>query len=283
MDSTSNQDIEDEKVDRDIELFIEGVSRVYDYDFTNYAPASLRRRILRAVERYETVSINALREKVENDKIFFSEILSDLTVTVTEMFRDSEYFKYLTQEVIPRLATYPSIRIWHAGCSTGEEVYSMAILLHEAGLLEKSTLYATDINPLAIQNARRGVYSSFEIKKSTKNYLKAGNRGVFSDYYLSDHDSAIMENFLKERIIFSEHSLAVDDVFSEVNLILCRNVFIYFNKELQNRALDLFYRSLCHRGYLCIGSKESLKFTKFDLLFKHLDKSHEIYQKIGPI
>ena len=272
---------EDTATDRSIEEFITDIFRVYGYDFRGYAPASLKRRILRAVEQHQFDDVTEMKDKATDDGIFFAELLSDLTVTVTEMFRDPIFYQYLFQQIIPRLASYPSIRIWHAGCSTGEEVYSMAILLNEAGILDKSTLYGTDINPLAIQKARLGVYFASGIKNSIENYYQVGGLGSFSDYYSANHDAGIMESFLKEKIVFAEHNLVTDEVFSEVHLILCRNVFIYFNKSLQNRALDLFYRSLIYKGYMGLGARESLLFTKFHSNFSLLDSSTSVYQKLG--
>ena len=274
-------DDEDEAINRSVKRFIDRVFRVYGYDFRSYAPASLKRRILRAVERRKLTDIDELNELVTNDQLLFVEVLSDLTVTVTEMFRDPFFYQYLMQHVLPRLASYPSIRIWHAGCSTGEEVYSMAILLHEAGVLGKSTLYGTDINPLAIQKARLGVYSTSELKKATENFYKVGSSGSFSDYYMANHEAGIIETFIKQNIVFAEHNLVTDEVFSEVHLILCRNVFIYFNKSLQNRALEIFYRSLVYKGYMCLGTRETLLFTNFHSDFSLLDVTTSVYQKTG--
>ena len=271
--------LEEAAIEKDIQDFLLQSFQKYGFDFRDYAPASLKRTILRAVKRHSFINIPAMTEKVVEDKLLFANLLNDLTITVTEMFRDEVFYRYLFQHIIPRLASYPSIRIWHAGCSTGEEVYSLAILLHEANLLHKSTLYATDINPLALQKARAGVYPIASIRKSIENYHKIGTLGSFSDYFTSDQKAGVIEAFLKNPIVFAEHNLVTDDVFSEVQLILCRNVLIYFNKKLQNRALDIFYRSLCYKGYVCLGAKESIRFSNFSPLFELLDPEAMVYRK----
>lgn len=265
--------------DTEINLLLETIFVIYGYDFRHYAESSLRRRILRAKERFGFSTISQIEVRIQSDKSFFQNLLSELTVTVSEMFRDPHFYQVLAAEVFPVLATYPSIRIWHAGCSTGEEVYSMAILLKEEGLLERSTIYATDINPLAIQKAKSGVFPASEMRTSTKNYQKAGRRESFGDYYTCSYNVAVIDRSLKENVVFAEHNLATDGVFSEVHLVLCRNVFIYFNKPMQNRALKLFCESLLFKGFLCLGSKESLQFTDHSSVFAEVNAAARIYQK----
>lgn len=253
---------------------------VYGHDFRNYAEASLHRRILRAKEIFGLSGVNEITRRIRTDRTFFQKLLIELTVTISEMFRDPYVYRVLAEEVLPVLATYPSIRIWHAGCSSGEEVYSMAILLKEEGLLERSTLYATDINPLALQKAKAGVYPVSEMRKFTENYHNAGRRAEFGRYYTVDYDMAIFDRSLKKNLVFAEHNLATDGVFSEVHLVVCRNVFIYFNKPMQNRALNLFYESLLFKGFLCIGSKESIDFTDYRYNFSKIMQDSRIYQKL---
>ncbi len=265
--------------DREIERLIDAILVTHGYDFRHYAEASLRRRILRASDRFGFATIGEIEAKVLTDASFFSRLLSELTVTVSEMFRDPEVYRLLATDVLPVLATYPSIRIWHAGCSTGEEVYSMAILLKEEGLLERSTLYATDINPAALQKARAGVFSASDMQKATTNYQRAGRREAFGNYYSASYGAAVIERELKDRIVFAEHNLATDEVFSEVHLVVCRNVFIYFDKPMQSRALRIFHESLLFKGFLCIGSRESLEFTDYEPHFAEVSHAGRIYQK----
>lgn len=265
--------------DLEIKRLVEEVFRIYGYDFRNYAEASLRRRIVRAKELFGFSRVGEIEARIQSDRAFFQRLLSELTVSVSEMFRDPEVYRSLADEVLPVLATYPSIRIWHAGCSTGEEVYSMAILLKEAGLLDRSTLYATDIDPLALQKAKAGVFPASAMQKSTENYLKAGRREEFGSYYTADYGMAIIDRSLKQNVVFAEHNLATDSTFSEVHLVVCRNVFIYFDKVMQNRALKVFYESLIFKGFLCIGSKESLEFTDYRDVFGKLNDASRIFQK----
>ncbi|HYX36377.1 MAG TPA: protein-glutamate O-methyltransferase CheR [Oligoflexus sp.] len=276
-----NLESEDQATNEEIALFIKAIHQSYGYDFRDYAPASLRRRVLRARELFECASITELQARAVRDKTFFALLLSEMTVTVSEMFRDPKVYRKLIDEVFPVLATYPSIRIWHAGCSTGEEVYSMAILLHEEGLLKRTTLYATDINPTALRKARSGVFTTEEIQISTANYQKAGRLGSFSDYYTADYGSVLMDRSLRDKVVFAEHNLATDSVFSEVHLILCRNVMIYFNRAMQNRVLKTFYDSLLFKGFMCLGPKETLSFSDYQNVFSEINLDARIFQKLG--
>lgn len=262
-----------------IDFLTETIFVTYGYDFRQYAEASLRRRILRAKERFGFSSIHEITARIQSDRAFFQILLTEITVTVSEMFRDPDVYRAIADEVLPILATYPSIRIWHAGCSTGEEVYSMAILLKEEGLLERATIYATDINPLALQQAKSGIFPTSELPRYTENYQRAGRSADFSRYYTAGHGMAIFDRRLRENMVFAEHSLSTDGVFSEIHLIVCRNVFIYFNRTMQNRALKLFCESLPRSGFLCIGSKESLEFMDYRETFRKFSRTSHIYQK----
>lgn len=224
-------------------------------------------------------SIQELKEKVENDEGVAARLLQDLSITVTEMFRDPDFYRLLRSVVVPVLKTYPFIKIWHAGCSTGQEAYSMAILLKEEGLYERTTIYATDFNQEALTRAKEGIYSGKLMKEYTQNYQESGGRESFSDYYTSSYEMAIMDQDLKRNIVWAHHNLVTDSVFAEVHLVLCRNVLIYFDKELQGKVHGLFYNSLIKGGLLCLGSKESLKFGPFSNSYTELDKKQRIFKK----
>ncbi|MNP26087.1 Chemotaxis protein methyltransferase [compost metagenome] len=206
-------------------------------------------------------------------------LLQYLTIPVSEMFRDPEHFLAIRRDVVPLLKTYPSIKVWIAGCSTGEEVYSMAILLREEGLLERTIIYATDINPRSLEKARQGIYPMENVRGFTANYQKAGGLCSFADYYTAAYGNAMFDSSLRENVTFADHSLATDSVFSETQLISCRNVLIYFNKKLQERALGLFHESLCRRGFLVLGSKETLDFSAYSAQFTTLARQERIYRK----
>lgn len=265
--------------DIELRLLMEAIYLKYSYDFRDYSGASQRRRIVHALSQLGCPTISALQEKVLHDPAMFAQLLQYLTIPVTEMFRDPSYFLALREQVVPFLKTYPSLKIWIAGCSTGEEVYSMAILLREEGLLERSIVYATDINPQSLEKAKKGVYSLENMRKYTVSYQKSGGKKSFSDYYTAAYDAALFDRSLCENITFSDHSLATDNVFSETHLVCCRNVLIYFNKELQNRAIGLFHESLCHRGFLALGSKESLDFTAYADRFEPVVKQERLFRK----
>ena len=261
-------------------LLTEAIYARYSYDFRNYSGASQKRRILQAMAHFECPTVGALQAMVLKDATLFMQLLQYLTIPVSEMFRDPAFFLALRQQVLPVLQTYPSLKIWVAGCSTGEEVYSLAILLREEGLLEKSLIYATDINPVALDKARRGIFTLASIKGHTVNYQQAGGKQAFSDYYSAAYDAAIFDPTLRTNVSFSDHSLATDSVFSETQLVLCRNVLIYFNKTLQDRALGLFHESLSHRSFMGLGSKESIEFSGYAKHFETLDKPARIFRKL---
>ncbi|OBZ16252.1 chemotaxis protein CheR [Bacillus sp. FJAT-27264] len=264
----------------EIELLLDGVHRLYGYDFRNYALPSLKRRIWHHVHAENLSSISALQEKVLHDRSCFERFVYSLSIPVTEMFRDPGLFLTFRQKVIPLLRTYPYIRIWHAGCSTGEEVYSMAILLHEEGLYDKARIYATDMNDRSLQQAKEGVYEISKMQQYTKNYLEAGGTRAFSEYYTAKYNSVILQPYLRKNIIFAEHNLATDTSFNEFNVIFCRNVMIYFNDDLRNHVHGLFDESLGRFGVLVLGSKESIHFTRYSDSYEPLDRVEKIYRKI---
>jgi chemotaxis protein methyltransferase CheR len=264
----------------ELKLLIEAIYLRYSYDFRDYSSASLKRRVLLALKQMQCENISQLQRRILYDPQAFMELLQFLTIPVSEMFRDPSYYLALREQVIPVLRTYPSLKIWIAGCSTGEEVYSMAILLKEEGLLDRTILYATDINPRSLERARQGIFNIDNMRQYTSNYQGAGGKHSLSDYYTAAYDSAIMDKSLKENITFADHSLATDSVFAETQLISCRNVLIYFNKPLQNRAFGLFYDSLCHRGFLGLGSKETVEFSGYAEQFEAFDKPERVFRKL---
>ncbi|WP_198972053.1 CheR family methyltransferase [Xylophilus sp. ASV27] len=263
----------------ELRLLVEAIYLKYSHDFRDYALASLRRRVLHAVAQLNFATVSALQERVLHDPHTFSRLLQILTIPVSEMFRDPGYFLALRQHVVPVLRTYPSIKVWVAGCSTGEEVYSLAILLREEGLLERSIVYATDINPLSLERARTGIYPLAQVAGYAASYQAAGGRRALPDYYTAAYGGARFDRSLRENVIFADHSLATDSVFSETHLISCRNVLIYFNKKLQDRAFGLFHDSLCRRGFLGLGSKETVDFSSRAKDFEALVRSERIFRK----
>ncbi|WP_275698965.1 CheR family methyltransferase [Ramlibacter paludis] len=265
--------------DIEIRLLIEAVFLRYGHDFRDYAPASMKRRVLQAQTRMGMGSISALQERVLHDAAEFAVLLQYLTVPVSEMFRDPAYFLALRRHVVPVLRTYPSIKIWVAGCSTGEEPYSLAILLREEDLLERTILYATDINHASLDKARAGIFNLDSMQAFTRNYQKAGGTKSFSDYYTAAYGGALFDKSLRDSITFADHSLATDAVFSETQLVSCRNVLIYFNRKLQDRALGLFHDSLSHRGFLGLGSKETLDFSAYADRFESVSRPERIYRR----
>jgi chemotaxis protein methyltransferase CheR len=264
----------------ELRLLMEAIYLRYSYDFRDYSGASQKRRVLYALTQLNCPTISELQSRILHEPVIFMRLLQYLTIPVSEMFRDPTFFLALREQVLPRLATYPSIKIWIAGCSTGEEVYSLAILLREEGLLERCLIYATDINPHSLDKARQGIFPLSDIRTHTVNYQLSGGRCAFSDYYTAAYNAAIFDKSLSENITFADHSLATDSVFSETQLVLCRNVLIYFNKKLQNRALSLFHESLGRRGFLGLGSKESLDFSVHANSFEALDKPERIFRKL---
>jgi chemotaxis protein methyltransferase CheR len=267
------------ETDIEFQLLLDAIYLKYHYDFRAYAGSSLRRRLRTAMERFGCATLSQLQDKVLHDPATFPALLDYLTVQVSEMFRDPSYFKSLRETVVPMLRTYPSLKIWVAGCSAGEEVYSLAILLHEEGLLERSLIYATDINAHALQKAEAGVYDIDRIAGFTENHHRSGGRGSLSQYYTAAYGRAVFDKALKKHMVFSDHSLATDSVFAEMNLVSCRNVLIYFNRELQERALGLFHDSLCRKGFLGLGSKEALRFSTYADHFDEVVREDRIFQK----
>lgn len=265
----------------ELRLFVDAVLLKYDYDFRNYAPASLKRRLQSAMARFGCKTLSQLQERMLHEPQTFPLLLDFLTVQVSEMFRDPSYFLAIRQHVVPILRTYPSLKLWIAGCSGGEEAYSFAILLREEGLLERTLLYATDINGLALERARAGVYDLDRLATFSENHGKAGGKASLSDYYTAAYGGALFDASLRERIVFSDHSLATDAVFAEVQLVSCRNVLIYFDRVLQDRALGLFHESLSHKGFLGIGAKESLRFSAYSQGFDELVRQDRIYRKVA--
>ena len=266
--------------DIEVKLFIEAVFMKYKYDFRQYGLASIKRRLSSALIAHDIKTVSALQEKILYEPAFFSAILQYMTISTTEMFRDPNYFKAFREKVLPYLKSYPSIKIWVAGCSSGEEAYSFAIIFKEAGLLDRVMIYATDINPVILDKARMGVYRLEDMKKNSLNYQQSGGSASLADYYTANYNAAAIDNSLKKNIIFADHSLATDAVFSEMQFVSCRNVLIYFDKELQNRAIELFHDSLSMKGFLGIGSKESLKFSKCESSFESWSLPDRIYRKL---
>jgi chemotaxis protein methyltransferase CheR len=260
-------------------LLIDAIYHLYHYDFRGYATASLRRRLRSAMVQFECRTLSQLQDKIMRDSTVFPALLDFLTVQVSEMFRDPEYFRAIREQVVPLLRTYPSLKVWVAGCSAGEEAYSLAILLREEGLLEKTLIYATDINARTLQKAAAGVYDVDRIAGFTANHHKSGARSSLSDYYTAAYGRAVFDKSLRDHIVFSDHSLATDSVFAEVQLVSCRNVLIYFNRVLQDRALGLFHDSLCRNGFLGIGSKESMRFSSRASGFTDFVREQRIFQK----
>lgn len=268
----------EDKENVEVAALLETIYQQYGYDFREYAEAHIKRRVRNRL-MISKLSMAELQSRVVADKLFASQFLKDLSITVTEMFRDPDFYNALREHVIPVLKTYPFIKVWHAGCATGEEAYSMAILLKEEGLYDRTTIYATDFNQYALDIAKEGIYSNSSMRQYTANYQRAGGQESFSDYYVSHYDKAIMDKSLKEKIVWANHNLVTDSVFAEMNLILCRNVMIYFTKELQNKVHRLLYDSLANGGILCLGTKESLRNTSFSNDYVQLEKKQMIYKR----
>lgn len=267
-------------LDIEINLLLQAVHLKYGYDFSNYTKTHLKRRILHRLLLSGLNTITELQNKILWDKEYFMIILQDLSINVTEMFRDPEFYLKFRNKIIPELSTYAHIKIWHAGCSTGEEVYSLAIILKEENILHKTQIYATDFNKGVLDLAKKGIYSKKDMDLYSRSYIESGGKSQLSDYYISKYGSVLFDKSLVKNIVFADHNLVTDGVFAEVHLIFCRNVLIYFNKTLQNRVLDLFNNSLTKRGILCLGTKESLRFSDFETKFEILDKKNKIYKKL---
>ena len=264
----------------ELRLLLEAIYLKYGYDFRNYSMVSLKRRLKQACEKLDCRSFSMLQDLILHDQSKVSEILGYMTVQVSEMFRDPIYFKAMREQVIPHLKTYPSLKIWVAGCSHGEEFYSLAILFKEEGLFDKTIFYCTDISKEALDTAQNGIFDISKIQEFTKNYQNAGGKYSFADYYTASPTSVIMDKSLKNNVVFSDHSLVTDKVFAEMHLISCRNVLIYFNKELQDNAVGLFKDSLARGGFLGIGIKETLQFSKHYNHFDELARKERIYKKV---
>jgi len=264
----------------EVELLLEGVYRHYGFDFRSYAYASIRRRLWKRVEGEGLRTVSELAARILHDQDAMERLLLDLSVNVTAMFRDPSFYQEFRDRVIPILRTYPFIRIWHAGCSTGEEVFSMAILLEEEGLYDRARLYATDINDVVLQRARQGIFPLDRMQEYTENYIRAGGKSSFSEYYTAKYDGAIFKPELTRNIVFSQHNLVTDRSFSEFHVIFCRNVLIYFDKTLQNRVHSLFYDSLVMFGIMALGSKESLKFSQYEPCYEKLSPTEKLYRKV---
>jgi chemotaxis protein methyltransferase CheR len=271
----------DELEQVEIDLLLEGVFRRYGFDFREYAPASLKRRLWRRIHAEGLRSISGLQERVLHDPACMERLLLDLSINVTSMFRDPSFYVALRQKVVPLLRTYPFTRVWVAGCSTGEEVYSLAILLEEEGLYGKARIYATDINEAVLDRARAGVFPLDKMQGYTENYIRGGGTRAFSEYYVAAYDGARFSRALTENVVFAQHNLVSDRSFNEFNLIMCRNVMIYFDRSLQDRVHRLFHESLANLGVLALGHKESVAFSPFADRYEELDPQERIYRKVG--
>lgn len=265
--------------DAEIGQLLEVIYEKYDLDFRNYSQAHVKRRLCNRMSLSGIPTLKELRYKILDSQPFAALLLKDLSINVTEMFRDPEFYLFLRTHIIPTLRTYSFFKIWHAGCSTGQEVYSMAILLKEENLYERCLLYATDFNQEVLNQAQEGIYNDERIKEYTRAHQLSGGKSSLSDYYTSKYGRVIMENSLKKNIVWANHNLVTDQVFAEVNLIMCRNVLIYFNRDLQNKVHTLFYDSLAHGGFLCLGTRESLKQMAIYDKYTEADKINKIYTK----
>jgi chemotaxis protein methyltransferase CheR len=274
--------IEQESVESlELELLLEAAYKVYGYDFRDYARTSLRRRVANILRSEGVQTISGLQERVLHDRAAWDRFLNGISVNVSAMFRDPGFFKAFRREAVPLLRTYPFIRVWHAGCSLGEEAYSLAILLEEEDLYDRSLIYATDINEATLRQAREAIYPAELMQKYTQNYIQAGGSRAFSEYYTARYEYAILRPALQRNIVFSQHNLASDGAFNEFNVILCRNVMIYFNPTLQRRTHELFYNSLGMFGLLGLGARESLRFTPHERSYEPLAEGEKLYRKVA--
>jgi chemotaxis protein methyltransferase CheR len=264
----------------ELALLLEGVYRRYGFDFREYAPASLRRRVWRRVHAEGLTTLSALQDKLLHDPASMERLLLDLSINVTAMFRDPSFYLAFREKVVPALRTYPFTRIWVAGCSTGEEVYSLAILLQEEGIYDRTRIYATDINESVLERARAGVFPLDKMREYTQNYINAGGKRAFSEYYLAKYDGAQFQRSLVENVVFAQHNLVSDRSFNEFNAIVCRNVMIYFDRSLQDHVHRLFYESLTMFGVLVLGAKESIRFSPFDERYEDLDANERMFKKV---
>jgi chemotaxis protein methyltransferase CheR len=265
--------------DEELQEILQLLSHQYGYDFTNYVHASLKRRIVHFMNTHHFQNIYDLKYNLINQKNSFNQLLQTITINVTDMFRDPLFYKALREKIFPELATYPLIKIWHAGCATGEEVFSLAIFLHEENLLSRCRIYATDLNTVNLAKAQKGIIPLANMKEYSQNYYEAGGKNHFSDYYTAKYDHVLIDKELRKNIVFSHHNLVTDNVFNEFQLILCRNVLIYFDPVLQNKVLNLLYNSLSPLGFLAIGIKESLLFTDLNSKFDNVLPSFKIFKR----
>jgi len=271
MDNIKNESIE-------IDLLLEAIYLKYGYDFRGYSKASIKRRIISFIKTSEFKTISALQYEIIYNKESFAKLFNNLSINVTEMFRDPLFYKAIREYIIPELKEKSAFKIWHGGCATGEEVYSMAILLKEEGIYDKCRIYATDMDGIVLQKAKEGIYSVENIKEYTLNYNKAGGLKSFSDYYIAKYDYAILDQDLKKNILFSSHNLATDYSFGEMDIIICRNVLIYFEQKLQERVIKLFKDSLCKKGFLCLGLKETIRVSEYTDDFDNVVANQKIYR-----
>jgi chemotaxis protein methyltransferase CheR len=278
--STERSPARDDVEEIELSLLLEGVYRKYGFDFREYAPASLRRRVWRRVYAENLATISALQDKLLHDPACMERLLLDLSINVTAMYRDPSFYVAFREKVVPLLHTYPFTRIWVAGCSTGEEVYSLAILLQEEELYARTRIYATDINESVLERARAGVFPLDKMREYTKNYIKAGGKRAFSEYYLAKYDGAQFQRLLIENVVFAQHNLVSDRSFNEFNVIICRNVMIYFDRALQDRVHRLFHESLMTFGVLGLGHKESISFSPHSDAYEELDPYEKLYRKM---
>jgi chemotaxis protein methyltransferase CheR len=265
--------------DIEIRLLLEALHLRYHYDFRNYAPASIKRRLKRAREQMGYPTFSALQDGLLHNPGILPALLDHLTIQVSEMFRDPSYFRAIREKVVPHLKTYPSLKVWVAGCSDGEELYSLVILFREEGLEDRTLFYATDINPQALANARAGVFGLDRIRLFTENHRKSGGRSSLSDYYNAAYGRASLDKSLRDKVVFADHSLVTDAVFGEMQLVSCRNVLIYFNRSLQDRAIRLFRDSLVRKGFLGLGAKENIRFSGLASDFLDFVPEEKIYQR----
>jgi chemotaxis protein methyltransferase CheR len=265
----------------EIELLLEAIHRRYGFDFREYAQASLKRRLWRRISAERLTSVSGLQEKVLHDPACMERLLLDLSINVTSMFRDPTFYAAFRDQAIPLLRTYPFSRVWIAGCSTGEEVYSLAILLGEEGISERTRIYATDINEAVLERAKLGVFPLDKMQEYTQNYIRAGGKRAFSEYYSAAYDGAQFDRSLIRNVVFAQHNLVSDRSFNEFHAIVCRNVMIYFDRSLQDKVHGLFHESLATFGVLALGHKESVKFTSFAECYEELDAAERLYRKVG--
>lgn len=276
MNGSANTELED----IEIGLLLEGIYRAHGFDFRDYSRASIKRRVLELMRLEKLGTVSAFQNKLLHDRTCLERFILGLSVHATAMFRDPTFYSTFRRKAVPLLRTYPTVQIWVAGCSTGEEVYSLAILLHEENLYEKCRIYATDISPVVLRRAREGIFPLSAMREYTNNYHKAGGQHEFSDYYTAHYDNVIFNSTLRHNVVFSEHNLATDGSFNEFQVIMCRNVMIYFNKELQARVHNLFYDSLSMFGVFGLGNKESLKFTPRAAFYQNINHNDKLYRKV---